>query len=123
MRDVTRRQFIERLGAAAPAVAVYRYLPSQSADPWARADAIVRSIVAPKCPERDFDITKYGAVGDGKASCTAAIRKTIAACSAAGGGTVVVPDGRFLTGAVHLQSNVRLHLADRATLAFSADTA
>ena len=46
---------------------------------------------------------KYGAVGDGKASCTAAIRKAIDACAAAGGGHVIVPDGRFLTGAVHLQ--------------------
>ena len=123
MRDVTRREFIERLGAVAPAVALHRYLPSQPTDPWTRADAIVRSIVAPAFPARDFDITKYGAVGDGKASCTAAIRKAIAACYAAGGGTVVVPDGRFLTGAVHLQSNVRLHLADSATLAFSSDTA
>src|SRR5687767_3231948 len=122
MRDVTRREFIERLGAAAPAAAFYRYLPSQSTDPWSRADAIVRSIVVPRFPARDFDITKYGAVGDGKASCTAAIRKAIAACHTAGGGTVIVPDGRFLTGAVRLQSNVRLHLADRATLAFSADT-
>ena len=122
MRDVNRREFLERLGAAAPAVAFYRYLPSQAADPWSRADAIVRSIVVPKFPARDFAITKYGAVGDGKASCTAAIRKAIAACYAAGGGTVVVPEGRFLTGAIHLQSNVRVHLADRATLAFSADS-
>ena len=45
--------------------------------------------------------------------CTAAIRAAIAACSAAGGGRVVVPAGRFLTGAVHLASNVNLHVTSR----------
>jgi hypothetical protein len=40
------------------------------------------------------------AVGDGAALCTDAIRKAIAACRAAGGGRVVVPAGRFLTGAI-----------------------
>ena len=44
------------------------------------------------------------------ADCTDAIRAAIAACSAAGGGRVVVPAGRFLTGAVHLKSNVNLHV-------------
>ena len=54
--------------------------------------------------------------------CTDAIRKAIDACAAAGGGQVIVPDGRFLTGAVRLKSNVNLHLADKATLAFSSDS-
>ena len=121
MRDVTRREFIQHLAAAAPAVALYGYHPSQTTDPWSRADAIVRSIVVPKFPSRDFDITKYGAIGDGTASCTQAIRKTIEACYTAGGGTVVVPDGRFLTGAIRLQRGVNLHLADKAVLAFSRD--
>ncbi len=54
-------------------------------------------------------------------NCTAAIRRAIEACSAAGGGRVVVPAGRFLTGAVHLDSNVNLHVVRGATLAFSRD--
>ena len=124
MPNLTRRRFMQDVGAAVPALALYRLEPWQAppdADPWARADAIVRSIVVPKFPARDFDITRYGAVGDGKASCTDAIRKAIAACYAAGGGRVVVPDGRFVTGAVRLESNVNLHLSDKATLAFTAD--
>lgn len=114
---------MQHVGAAAPALAFYHVEPWQPppADPWSRADAIVRSIVIPKFPARDFDITKYGAIGDGKASCTDAIRKATAACYAAGGGRVVVPDGRFVTGAVRLESNVNLHLTDKATLAFTAD--
>ena len=125
MPDVTRRRFIHTTAAAVPAFALYpRLLAAQAvpADPWSLADEIVRTMVTPKFPGRDFDITRYGAVGDGKARCTEAIRKAIDACAAAGGGQVIVPDGRFLTGAVHLKSNVNLHLADKATLAFSSDS-
>jgi polygalacturonase len=116
---ISRRRFIQSSIAAAPALSLYDAL--QPADPWARADAIVTSITVPRFAARDFDITKYGAVGDGTASCTGAIRKAIAACRAAGGGSVVVPSGRFVTGAVRLESGVNLHLADNATLAFSGD--
>ena len=122
MPKLTRRDFIHYTAMAAPALALAPRLESwQRTDPWQRPDQIVRGIIVPKFPARDFDITKYGAVGDGKASCTDAIRKAIAACVAAGGGQVVVPDGRFLTGAIRLESNVNLHLADQATLAFTDD--
>jgi polygalacturonase len=120
---LTRRRFLHTAAAAAPVLAWPRFLDAGQprTDPWSRADAIVNSIVVPRFPNRDFDITKFGASGDGKALCTDAIRKAIAACKAAGGGTVRVPDGRFLTGAVRLESGVNLHLADHATLAFSGD--
>jgi polygalacturonase len=124
MREVSRRRFLQYAATAAPAIAWAPRLDAWQAladDPWRRADAIVRSIVIPKFKSVDFDIRKFGAVGDGKTSCTDAIRKAIAACRAAGGGRVVVPDGRFLTGAVRLESGVNLHLGDRATLAFSSD--
>ncbi len=74
----------------------------------------------PTFPARDFDITRYGARADGSDS-TAAIRRAIGACTEAGGGRVVVPAGRFVTGPVHLESNIDLHLAGDATLAFSRD--
>jgi polygalacturonase len=116
---LTRRRFIRSAAAAAPALALYPPLDLwQPSDPWARADGIVRGITVPTFPSRHFDITKFGAVGDGKASCTDALRRAIAACTAAGGGQVIVPEGRFLTGAIRLESNVNLHLADNATLAF-----
>jgi polygalacturonase len=121
MPFVTRRQFLQASALAAPALALARPLRAWQADPWTTADAIVRRISIPTFPARDFDITTFGAVGDGRASCTDAIRKAIAACHAAGGGRVIVPDGRFLTGALTLQSHVNLHLADKATLAFSDD--
>jgi polygalacturonase len=123
MLNPTRREFLRCAAAAAPALMFRDALAWQQAagDPWARAAQIVKSITVPTFASRDFDITKFGAVGDGTKACTDAIRKTIAACRAAGGGTVVVPDGRFVTGAIRLESGVNLHLAAKATLAFSPD--
>jgi polygalacturonase len=76
---------------------------------------------APATPGRRFSVTDFGAVGDGVTSCTRAFAAAIAACHAAGGGHVDVPDGTFATGAVHLLSNVDLHLEGGATIAFSTD--
>ena len=90
-------------------------------DLWSTADAIVRRIAPPVFPSRTFDVTKYGAKPDGITDCTPALRAAIAACHEAGGGRVIVPEGRFLTGAIRLRSNVDLHLDDGATIAFSRD--
>lgn len=90
---------------------------------WDEAAAILRRVKPPTFPDRDFDITDYGAVGDGMTDCTAAIGAAIAACHDAGGGRVLIPAGRFATGAVHLLSDVDLHLTAGATLEFSRDPA
>ena len=82
---------------------------------------ILARIKPPKFPKKDFNVTKYGAVADGKTDCTEAFRKAIEACSKAGGGRVVVPKGEFLTGAIHLKINVNLHVSKGATLKFSTD--
>ena len=88
---------------------------------WKQVPAILDQIVAPKFPARDFVITNFGAVADSQTDCTAAIRNAIDACVQAGGGRVVVPAGEFLTGAIHLKSNVNLHLDTNAVLKFSTD--
>lgn len=62
------------------------------------------------------DITQYGAKADGTTLNTKAIQATIDACAAAGGGTVVVPKGIFLTGALFLKAAVNLQLLDGAVL-------
>ncbi len=69
------------------------------------------------------DITKYGANGDGKTKNTAAFAKAVDACAQAGGGTVLVPPGRYLTGAVRLQSNITLEAEAGATILGSPDPA
>ncbi len=73
----------------------------------------------PIFPDRDFDIRNYGAVGDGVTKNTLAIKKAIEICSQAGGGKVIVPKGKWLTGAIHLKSNVNLHFAEGAEVHFS----
>jgi polygalacturonase len=88
---------------------------------WEALPGILARIKPPAFPARDFSITDYGAVAGADSS--EAIRKAMAACSAAGGGRVVVPTGVFLTGAIHLRSNVNLHVSEGATLKFSPDPA
>ncbi len=88
---------------------------------WKNVNKILAKIKAPVFPKKDFDITKYGAVADGKTLCTEAIAKAVNACAKAGGGRVVVPKGEFLTGAIHLKSNVNLHVSEDAVLKFSTN--
>jgi polygalacturonase len=95
--------------------------PATLTDAWQRAADIRARIVPPVFPDRDFPITQFGARDGGTRDCTGAFRQAIAACRAAGGGRVVVPPGRFLTGAIHLDDGVNLHLAREATIAFSRD--
>src|SRR5947207_10960986 len=83
-------------------------------DPWLQVPQILSRIKAPVFPARDFPVTRFGAVGNGKTDCTEAFRKAIAACNKAGGGRVVVAPGEFSTGAIHLKSNVNLHLVKGA---------
>ncbi|NGN62993.1 glycoside hydrolase family 28 protein [Streptomyces sp. A7024] len=73
--------------------------------------------------EPHFPVTDYGAAGNGSTDCTAAFRAAIEACHAAGGGRVLVPAGRWATGAIRLLSGVDLHLAEGATVLFSTDPA
>lgn len=65
---------------------------------------------------RVFDITAYGAKSDGQTINTSAIQKAIDACHAAGGGTVLVPEGAFVTGSLRLKSRVTLEIAKNAIL-------
>ncbi len=88
---------------------------------WELVPEILKNIIPPKFPNKDFVITKYGALADGKTLCTDAFKKAIDVCSNSGGGRVVVPQGEFLTGAIHLKSNVNLHISKGAVIKFSTD--
>lgn len=66
--------------------------------------------------ESCHNVKAYGAKGDGRAMDTAAIQRTIDACSAAGGGRVLLPPGVYLSGTIHLASHIDLHLMAGAVL-------
>lgn len=113
------------LGAAAcrsPILVKSAGAPAPGARGWDLVPAILSRIVPPTFPDRVFDVTQYGARDGSVFDNTDAIRRAIDACAGTGGGRVLVPAGHFLTGAVHLKSNVELHLARGATLAFSRDS-
>lgn len=80
-----------------------------------------QDIPLPTIPTTVFNITNYGAVGDGKTLNTVAIQKAIDACAAAGGGTVLVPAGKFIFGPIILTSSLNLHLDKGAMLLISDD--
>ena len=74
-------------------------------------------------PDKDFVITRYGAEAGGKKTNTQAIAQAIDACNRAGGGRVIIPEGEWLTGPIHLKSNVNLHLEEGATVRFTDNPA
>lgn len=96
-------------------------LTVSDSDPWKKMELILKSIPETQFPDKTFNIKDFGAVADGKTSNTLAFEKAIKACAQNGGGKVLVPDGKFLTGAIHLESNVNLHLEDNAEILFSID--
>jgi polygalacturonase len=118
-RLMTRRTLLG--SAAAVAAARFRLRAEPPLDPALQLERILARIRPPRFPDRAFEITRFGAREGGQIKATEAIRKAIEACSAAGGGRVAIPAGVFLTGAIHLASNVNLHLEDGATLRFSQD--
>ena len=69
----------------------------------------------------DFDITKYGAIGDGTTLNSQAIQKAIDACHKNGGGRVIIPAGKFLSGTIAMKDNVTLYLQKDAVLLGSID--
>jgi polygalacturonase len=131
--EIDRRSLLRlgALGLAVPALATGAATPALAstapAAPATRlpadlaADLIVASVRRPWFPFRNFPVTAFGAVGDGTTKNTAAFAAAVAACNRAGGGHVIVPSGTFLTGAIHLLSNVDLHVESGATILFSQD--
>lgn len=75
----------------------------------------------PNIPERSFKLGDFGALGDGKTDNSRAFQRAIEAVRKAGGGTLVVPAGRWVTGPLDLCAKMNLQLEEGATLAFLAE--
>jgi polygalacturonase len=121
-RAMLRLSALGALAAGAAGTRAAGRAPQIAADK--AADRIVASVRRPRFPGRYFPVTAFGAKGDGTTLDTQAFAKAIAACHHAGGGHVIVPaGGTFLTGAIHLLSDVDLHVEPDATILFSQDPA
>jgi polygalacturonase len=65
---------------------------------------------------KDYNIVDYGAIGDGSTLNTVAIQSAINACSNSGGGRVIIPSGKYLSGTILLKSNIELYFENSSTL-------
>jgi polygalacturonase len=102
--SATRRGFLSRLTQMTGAAGMFSVGRAAGNGPSASSDGGI------------YDVTAFGARGDGKTLDTAAINAAIAAAAAAGGGTVRFPPGRYASYSIHLQSDVGLYLEHGATL-------
>lgn len=105
---------IQQPGAQPSAAADDAHVSVQLRIPaWTAELVVVRAANA--APELT-SITSFGAVPDGRTVNTAAIQRAIDRTAAAGGGTVLIPTGTFLSGSLFLKPGVALHLARGAIL-------
>ena len=123
-RDVSLAALLTATAAALPLPA-FASATRHEADPWDQAPAIRARIRPPVFPRANrFTPQQFGGVPDGATLATDALRQAIEAASKApGGGRVVVEGGVWLTGPIHLLSNVELHIDRDSTLRFSSDPA
>jgi len=82
--------------------------------------AALAACVASAMPDA-YDVRSFGAKGDGVVNDALAINTAISAANAAGGGTVEFGPGTYLSGSIHLKSEVTLHLGPGATIVASSD--
>ncbi len=104
----TRRQLLSKApaGAFAGAAAVGLQAQPASATPVAGSDLGARV----------YNVRDFGAKGDGLTLDTTSLQRAIDTCTGDGGGTVLLPAGRFLVGSVEVKSNVTLRITAGAVL-------
>jgi polygalacturonase len=88
---------------------------------WKKAQSIIDNVKYPRFQNKTYNIIDFGAVADGIFNNTLSINDAIKACSKDGGGKVVVPSGKYLTGSINLENNVNLHLEEGAEILFSTN--
>src|SRR5699024_2748271 len=87
---------------------------------WEKEAEIRNSIKEPDFPKRVYDISEFGAEGDGSSDARPAILEAIEKANGEGGGIVNLPEGTwFSKGPIQLKSNINLHLEEGAKLLFS----
>src|SRR4051794_7523391 len=83
-------------------LATFLALTSHAAEPSWMSGFVMPQVREPSIPARSAKVTDFGAVGDGRTLCSAAIAKGIESLAAQGGGRLVFPAGVWLTGEIIL---------------------
>jgi hypothetical protein len=104
---VSRRQWVRAVSATGAAAA----LGTAPAVAFAENAQPAGGATSRDLGTRVYNIRDFGAKGDGKTSNTRAVQAAIDACARDQGGTVLVPAGTFVIGAIELKSYVTLHVA------------
>lgn len=118
-------RFAGKLLAAALSTSATLLAPASAADAGDEPIAPIKApfdmpqLQRPEFPNNQVAVTNFGAVEGGTTKNTEAFAKAIDACSKKGGGRVIVPKGKWLTGPIHLKSNINLHMEDGAEIIFS----
>ena len=81
----------------------------------------MENIKVPVFKKNEVRITEFGAVGDGVTLNTLAFEKAISSIAAKGGGTIIIPEGIWLTGPITLVSNIHLFTEQNSFIIFSPD--
>ncbi|AAD35522.1 exopolygalacturonase PelB [Thermotoga maritima] len=82
-------------------------------------EEILNHVREPQIPDREVNLLDFGARGDGRTDCSESFKRAIEELSKQGGGRLIVPEGVFLTGPIHLKSNIELHV--KGTIKFIPD--
>ena len=88
---------------------------------WESINKMATGLKDPVFRDKVYNVTDFGAINDGETQNTVAIQSAIDRCSADGGGQVLMSGGSYLTGALHIKSNVDLHIDANTVLKFSTD--
>lgn len=79
-------------------------------------EAIIKQIEKPIIPDREFLVTEFGAAPDSDEIQTEIFQNAIDTISMTGGGRLIIPSGKYCTGALQLKSGVELHLQNKNTV-------
>lgn len=93
----------------------------QTKEAWENMQSIIKEVKVPTFQNKTFNIIQYGAKADGSTDNSNAIKNAIQECTKNGGGTVLIPKGKYRSNAIHLEDNVNLHLEEGAEILFSTN--
>ena len=88
---------------------------------WKYIEKVEKTIVRPVFKDKEYNVKDFGAIADGKINNSEMFKKAIKKCSENGGGVVVVPEGIYFSGPIHLEDNVNFHLKEGAEIRFSTN--